>query len=233
MSIPRLTASGRCSACGRLQTRFDTDLQGRVVEIPEPCACMRAAQKPRGRKWAITVDDARRLACICQRCDLPTAGKPKVSLYCEAHRIEARAETFARHKAKVGNKHEAAYRDRHREKLRRRARAQARREREKRAEYKRAWRKRNRDKVRAQKERAALRAWKKPDAYEYHRRYRQEVAAGTRQPKRARRNLRGERLCLTVDCHAVMSGYARKCEACKQRDAKQAAEALGQLRRVA
>jgi len=233
--MAHLTASGRCSECGRLQVRFDTiPLTGRLVEIPTPCRCMVEAARPKPpkpkerREWASRVDRDRRLACVCQRCDLPTVGKPKIALYCAEHRAEATRERVARHAAKVGDKHVRAYRARNLEKLRRKAREAYQSDPELRArrnEYKRAYRKLNRDKIRADKERAALRNFRTNG--EPIKRWREEVGAGLRKPKRARRNRDGERLCLTPGCRSVMHGRARKCERCKGREAREAAVVLG------
>lgn len=40
-----LTASGRCSECGRLQVRIATNGMGRVIDIPNPCAHFRYARR--------------------------------------------------------------------------------------------------------------------------------------------------------------------------------------------
>ena len=212
-----------CPTCQRrLIVRFETDGSGRVVEHVAPCpAC---APKPKKRRaWALRVDVERRRAGICQRCPMPVTGKPKVALYCDRCRKDAQAEARARHQAKVGNKHGRAYYYRHREKILERERRRYQEnpaERERRNAYKREWRRRNRDKVRMQKRRAALRRGGKTP--EHIVRWRKQVEAGLRVPNRARRNERGERLCLTPGCQSVMHGMAKKCEACKRAEAQAA-----------
>lgn len=215
-----------CPTCGaRLRVHLDTDGHGRLEEHVEPCATCTAP--PKRRAWTGRVNVERRRAAICQLCDAPVTGKPKVALYCDDHRRQARAQAQEKHRAKVGNKHSRAYYARHRDKVIERERARYQNDpevRRRRNEYKRQWRKLNRDKVRAQKRRAALR--RGGDTPESIRRWRKEVEAGIRTPKRARRNARGERLCLTPDCPSVMRGHAKKCEACKQRDRAIAAAEL-------
>src|SRR5690606_17164809 len=112
-------------------------------------------------------------------------------------------------------------------KINARARKRARKEREKRAAYKRAWRKLNREKVRAQKERAALRNFRDPAPDV--RRWREEVKAGLRKPKPARRNKLGQRLCVTPYCRSVMTGRAKKCQKCKDREAREARKQLQEM----
>jgi hypothetical protein len=225
-------ATGRCRQCGKLQVRHATNGMGKLVEVDAPCPCPKVAPpKPKQtREWATTVDRERRRACICQLCDEPVMGKPKVALYCEAHRAEKRAETQARFREKHGDKHQRAYAERNREKLRKRARQRYQRnreERERRNEYKRLWRKLNRDKVRAQKERAALRNFRDPQPGV--KRWRAEVEAGVRKPKRARQNQAGERLCVTPYCRQVMQGRAKKCDRCKAKEARAAREKLAEI----
>ena len=201
----------RCRQCGKQLERFDVARGGELVSVKVLCRC---PFRPK-RRWTAQVDAERRRACICQRCDQPTVGRPKVALYCAEHRREAYGEAQARHRAKVGNKHQRAYYERHKEKVRRKARAAAQRERAERAEYKRAWRKRNRDKVRAQKRRSALRrGGGTPPSVK---RWRQAVAAGEHQPQREPRNARGERICLH-GCGTVVRGRAKMCAACKDAD---------------
>jgi hypothetical protein len=225
--------TGRCRQCGRLQTRMTTDGSGHAVEVAAPCLCLRAAPPRRKRTpaWRADIDDARRLACICQLCDLPVHGKPKVSLYCEPHRDERRREVLARFKEKHGDAAQIRWKERNREKVRQTARAYYQNDEERRARrnaYKRAWRKLNRDKVRAQKERAALRNFRDPQPGV--RRWREQVEAGERKPTRARRNKHGERLCCNGLCRQVVTGHARMCDRCKDR---LAAEARQQLREAA
>lgn len=116
----KLTAAGRCRMCGALQTRLTTDGMGRVIEVPYPCGCVVVKKTPAWRKG---VDDERRRALLCQLCDEPVVGKPKVALYCAAHRAEKRAETQARFREVHGDKHQRAYAERNKEKIRKRARA--------------------------------------------------------------------------------------------------------------
>lgn len=227
-------ATGRCRQCGRLQFRVTTDGRGRLVETPDPCACPKVRPEVERRAWARTVDRERRRACICQRCDSPTVGKPRVALYCEAHRVEARAAALARFKRKTGPEYQREttrrYVERNREAVRQRAREsyQDPEVRERRNEYKRQWRKANREKVRLQKERAALKHYRtNGDASE---RWRQRVAAGEHKPKPERRNQHGERLCCHGRCRQVVTGRAKMCERCKARLAAEAATALGARR---
>lgn len=191
----------RCPGCGKAQVYLDTDGSGRLIEITVPCRCAH---------W-------RRIHGICRYCDRPVTGRPKVALYCDAHRKLAERQRQERYRAKHGAENARRYRERHGDRIRERARAYYRDDpevRERRNAYKREWRRRNRDKVRAQKRRAAIR---NPDrARQYIRRYREEVAAGLRTPKRAPRNERGERLCLTPGCRIVVTGRAKLCDACKR-----------------
>lgn len=237
MSGYGLTRSGRCKQCGKLQVRFTTDGRGHAIEVVSPCPCPKvappkSAREPK-RAWAIAVDAERRRAGICQRCDEPVVGKPKVALYCEAHRVEARAEVERRHREKVGDKHERTYRERHAEELRQRARESYQNDPEVRARrnaYKRAWRKLNRDKVRAQKERSYRR--RKIQFADYLEQYQADVAARIRKPQR-RRNKYGERLCVSPYCRQVMKGRAKKCVHCKAREIREARAVLGQTTRRA
>lgn len=222
-------ATPHCGACGQALVRFDTDGMGRLVEVPAPCPCQRAEAKkpkrlPRTPAWRQRIDNDRRRACVCQLCDEPVTGKPKVALYCDAHREERRRETQIESRREKMAAYSRRYRERNREKINRKERARARRDRKKRAEYKRAWRKLNRDKTAKQKERAALRNFRDPAPGV--RRWREEVAAGERTPTQARRNERGERLCLNTGCGSVMAGRAKKCEPCKTREAREAAAML-------
>lgn len=194
-----------CPGCGRRPVRLDTR-DGRLVEIDDPCRCP---------TW-------RRLHCVCRWCERPVTGKPKVAVYCERHRKAARAKSQQAYYHSTNGKYAREYRESHREELRIKARLAYQLDPEKRRqrnEYKREWRKRNRDKVRAQKRRAALRRGGETPASIV--RWREEVEAGRRTPKRARRNARGDRLCLTPDCPSVMRGRAKKCERCKRREAAQ------------
>ena len=197
-----LNEAGRCKGCGKAQVRFDTNpLTGRLVEIASPCRCA---------YW-------RRVHCICRYCERPTVGKPKVSLYCLGHRKLIRKMVEARSRAKADGAYERRYVERHRAEIRARAREYAQAHRSEKNEYKQEWRKKNRDRIQAQKRRAALR--RSPHSLEYQQRYRAEVAAGTRLPAPARRNARGERLCLTPGCRAVMQKHEKKCRACKLAEA--------------
>jgi hypothetical protein len=223
-------ATGRCRQCGRLQVRQTTNGMGKLIEAPDPCPCPKVRPK-RTPKWREAVDDARRLASICQLCDEPVAGKPKVSLYCEAHRQERRKRAVRKWLAKQEVQPWQRYAERNREKLRAKARATYQNdpaERARRNEYKRKWRKANREKVRMQKERAALKHFRDPQPGV--KRWRAEVEAGERKPRRARRNKHGERLCCNGLCRQVVTGHARMCDRCKDALAR---EARQQLRRSA
>lgn len=237
-----INPAGRCRQCGALQVRFATDRMGHTVEVAAPCPCPKVAppRPKRVQAWRAGVDAPRRLACVCQLCDEPVAGKPKVALYCEAHRKEARRAVVKRHLDKLPA--DAKPWTKHYQKNRRRilARERARyqkddAERERRNEYKRRWRKLNREKVRQQKERAALRAWKKagPTPTDKSRLYRAEVEAGVRRPRRARRNQHGERLCGNGRCRQVVTGHARMCDRCKVKLAREAAALTPSARRAA
>jgi hypothetical protein len=222
--------TGRCRQCGRAQVRLGTDGRGNVVDVPEPCACPKVAPK-RTPAYRASVDAARRLACVCQLCDEPVHGKPKVSLYCEAHRDERRKAVVKKSLGKAEVKPWTTYYRRHHDKVLARERKRHQKneaERERRNAYKRAWRKANRDKVRAQKERAALRNFRDPQPGV--KRWRAQVEAGERKPTRARRNKHGERMCCNGLCRQVVEGHARMCERCKGRLAE---EARQQLRRAA
>jgi hypothetical protein len=219
-------ATGRCRQCGKLQTRPDTNGMGRLVEVTDPCPCPKVRPK-RTPAWRKDVDDARRLALVCQRCDEPVVGKPQVALYCQAHRQERRKRVVQTWLAKQDVQPWQRYAERNRETLRAKARATYQddpAERERRNEYKRQWRKLNRDKVQAQKERSALRNFRDPAPTV--RRWRAKVEAGEHKPKRARRNQHGERLCVTPYCRSVLSGRAKKCERCKAKEAAAARQAL-------
>lgn len=91
--------TGRCRQCGKLQFRIETDGMGRSFEVPKPCPCPKK-RAPRSQAWREAIDHDRRRACLCQLCDEPTAGKPKVALYCEGHR-EKRRQTTARRKSQM------------------------------------------------------------------------------------------------------------------------------------
>jgi hypothetical protein len=209
-----MSASRLHCRCGKVRVaRFDTDGHGGLVDITPACVCATAAPKKK-RAWALKVDAERRRACICQRCDQPTVGKPRVSLYCLTHHTEVRREIELRHKEKVGQKHVRNFRARHRARLLRKARAYHRKHRAQMLDYKREWRKKNRDKVRQQKRRSALRG----RTAEAQRRRRADIAAGFRaaEPQQpARRNESGERLCLTSSCNAVVRSRAKLCPACR------------------
>lgn len=229
-------ATGRCRQCGKLQYRMETNGMGRAFEVPAPCLCPKEAPKRAKRTpaWRATVDNDRRRACICQLCDEPVHGKPKVSLYCPTHRSERERAAAKRWSDKAEVKPWQTYAERNREKLRKRARAHYQKEpaeRERRNAYKRAWRKLNRDKIRAQKERAALRNFRDPAPTV--RRWRERVEAGEHKPKPARTNKHGQRLCVSPYCRQVMEGRAKKCERCKAREAEQARQALVEIRRAA
>jgi hypothetical protein len=223
-------ATGRCRQCGRLQVRQTTNGMGKLIEAPDPCSCLKVRPK-RTPKWRESVDDARRLASICQLCDEPVVGKPKVSLYCATHRSEQKAATLARYKRKHGHAAQYRWKERNPEKVRKSARDYYRKSkarREARNEYKRLYRKVNREKIAAQKERAALRNFRDPAPSV--RRWREKVEAGEHRPKRARRNKHGDRLCCNGLCRQVVTGHARMCERCKNALAR---EAKQQLRRSA
>jgi hypothetical protein len=225
--------TGRCRQCGRAQVRLGTDGRGNVVDVPDPCPCPKVAPpKPkRTPAYRASVDAARRLACVCQLCDEPVHGKPKVSLYCATHRTEKEREAVARYKEKHGYADQNRWKARNQERVRQTARAYYQNDderRERRNQYKRAWRKANREKIRAQKERAALRNFRDPAPAV--KRWRERVAAGEHKPKPARRNKHGERLCCNGLCRQVVEGHARMCERCKDR---LAGEARQQLRRAA
>lgn len=199
MSVQR--AGAPCPGCGQRPLRLDT-VDGRLVEIEDPCRCP---------EW-------RRLNGICRWCDEPVTGRRKVALYCARHRKLARKRAQRRYQRSAkGRDAHRRYRQRNREVLLARHRLRYKldpEERERQAAYKRRWRRENPDKVRAQKRRAALRRGGK--APPWIRRWDEEVKAGKRTPKRARRNAAGERLCLTPDCDAVMKGRRKKCDACKR-----------------
>lgn len=226
---PGLSASGRCRECGKPQVRFETNGMGRLVEVPAPCGCVERAQREirvvaRTPAWRQRIDNDRRRACICQLCDEPVTGKPKVALYCDTHRAERRKETQVENRKAKMREYSRRYRERNREKVRRKERARARRERKQRAEYKRAWRRLNRDKTRAQKQRHALRNFRDPSRSA--RLWREKVAAGEHAPTPERRNESGDRLCLTPTCPEVVTGRVKLCDGCKYQLAREAAEQL-------
>lgn len=224
--------TGRCRQCGKLQVRMTTNGSGHAVEVASPCSCPKTAPlKPKSKRaWAIAIDDDRRRACICQRCDLPTVGKPKIALYCETHRKEARAEVEKRNRKKAGNRYQRTYYERHGDLQRQRSREYYQNDperRESRNEYKRAWRKLNRNKVREQKRRSYRR--RKLQFADYIEKYQAEVAAEVRKPQR-RKNKHGERLCVTPYCRSVMTGRAKKCLKCKVNEIRAARRTLEQRR---
>jgi hypothetical protein len=165
-------------------------------------------------EWRKDVNEAKRLAGVCQLCIRPVEGKPKVALYCARHRALRLKDAQRKHIAKVGNKHQQKFYETHRNEIlekQRERHAKDWRRRKRRAEYKRRWRKENRDKVKAQKRRHALRG----KAAEAARRRRERLGDMARVSKKpAPRNERGERLCL-AGCGAVMRGRAKMCAACK------------------
>jgi len=196
-----------CPQCKIRIERCGTDGNGRLVVERVPCHCRRPK-----RRWAVRVDDARRRACICQHCERPVAGKPKVALYCAEHRAEAHTASRLRYRERTGNENGRAYYRRHRRKILRKARTYTRRNRDRLCAYKRRWRQANRDKVRAQKRREALR--RGGDTPAAIKRWRTEVAAGIRAPGREPRNANGERVCLH-DCGSVVVGRAKLCASCR------------------
>lgn len=205
-----------CPRCHQMRTlHFETDGMGGLVDVTPPCPCQDRAQTEQvERSWSDEVDVARRRACICQRCERPTVGRPKVALYCDEHRKEARAQAQRKMYEKRGGEYQARYRKRHRKKLNRKARQRLEDpEVRKRAnDYKRQWRAQNRAKVKLQKRRSALRG----RTAERMRRYRERVAAGEHTPTRTRWSEDGRRLCLTDGCPSVMEGRAKLCRACKE-----------------
>lgn len=193
-----------CPGCGRRPIRLDT-VDGKLIEIEDPCRCP---------TW-------RRLNGVCRWCNDPVTGKPKVAIYCDRHRKMALKRSQRTYYQKTGVERSRRYRERNRELLRIKARLLYQldpEERERRNAYKREWRRHNPEKVRAQKRRYALRRANRNS--EYQRRYKQEVKAGIRKPERARRNERGERLCLNPGCEIVVRGRAKKCERCKRAGAQ-------------
>lgn len=224
-----INAAGRCRQCGALQTRPDTDGRGHLIDVPAPCPCpkVRPARTP---AWRKDVDDARRLVGLCHLCDEPVAGKPKVALYCEQHRAERRRAVVKKSLQKATVKPWRTYYRTHHDEILQRERERYQNdpaERERRNAYKRAWRKLNRAKVAAQKKRSHRR--RKLYVGDYQERYRAEVEAGARRPK-TRRNKDGERLCVSPYCRQVMHGRAKKCDRCKKKERRSAAE---ELRRAA
>lgn len=198
--LPRRPGLERCAGCGKAQTRMDT-VCGQLVEVDSPCRC---------RHW-------RRKRGVCRACDLPVTGRRGVAVWCDQHRKQSLVQAQRRHLKKVGDKHQRAYRERHRERLCEKVKAAYRSDperRQRRNEYKRQWRKENRGKVAMQKERAALRNFRDPSRYS--RGYHAKVAAGSHAPDRARRDDFGRRLCLTPDCPAVVSGRAKLCTPCRE-----------------
>jgi hypothetical protein len=192
-------ATGRCRGCGRKQVRLDTSGMGKLVAVPSPCRC---------RFW-------RQRNGVCRVCDLPVAGRRGVAAWCDQHRKAARANSRRKHLAKVGkDKHQRKYCERHRKEICERVKARYRDDaavRQARNDYKRRWRAANRDKVRAQKERHALKHFRTNG--DGARRWRQEVADGARVPHPAPRDERGNRLCLR--CPSVVRGRARLCASCR------------------
>jgi len=224
----RITASGRCSACGKLQVRLETNGMGKVVEIPAPCSCP-ASPKRAKKPLREGVDHDRRRAGICQDCDQPVAGKLKVSLRCAEHTKAARAASVKRHIDRLPPERKPwrLYQARHPERARASSRATYQNDpgkREERNEYKRRYRKLNRHKTRAQKKRAAV----KNAAQQA--KIREEIKAGVRQRRPSRRKRNGERLCITPGCVRVLTGRPKKCEYCKHREAREAVEFLAPRR---
>lgn len=204
-----------CGYCRKYRlARFTTDGSGGLLDLTGPCACGGKNRKP-VKEWAKNVNRERRRAAVCQLCDAPVCGKPKVSLYCEAHLKQRRAEAQRKHKMKVGNKHQRAYYVRHYEKCRRKWQKYHAEHREEKAAYKREWRKRNRDKVRAQKRRYALRG----RSCEAARRIKERIRAGEHRTQHTKRNKDGQRTCLHPYCRTVMAGRAKMCERHKQAEA--------------
>jgi hypothetical protein len=202
--------AGLCRTC-------PNRVQGRAVYCP-PCAEIRKAETTRRlrgiekpRVTAVKVDKARRRACICQRCDLPTVGRPKVALYCTEHKRAAHKESQRRHHEARGAEHSRRWREKNRAKARRMAREYARKNRQRRNDYKREWRARNRDKVRAAKRRWALRG----KLAEAQRRHRQRARENGHVPMPAPRNEHGERLCLRDGCTEVVTGRRKLCDTCR------------------
>jgi hypothetical protein len=73
----------RCGYCRRaLHPRFDVDMQGRMVEIPDVCGC---------------VNQGRRKAGVCQDCDAPVNGRTLYALRCATHQALRKQQSNARH----------------------------------------------------------------------------------------------------------------------------------------
>lgn len=196
-----------CGYCRKSRlTRFATDGSGRLADLTPACPCGGRNRQPK-KEWAKNVDRERRRAAICQHCDQPVVGKPKVALFCEAHRKASIAAAQKRHLEKVGTKHQDAYKQRHYERMRAKWRKYHAEHWQEKADYKREWRRKNRDKVKAQKRRHALRGLSAEGA----RRHKAKVRAGVVKPKSTRRNAQGERLCLAPWCRQVMHGRAKLC----------------------
>lgn len=215
----------RCQTCGGQRTlRIGTDGNGRLREMLEvPCACGFPAP---ARRQETEAERARRHAGLCRHCDSPVAGGIRAA-YCAEHRRAARLQVERQNRERNGDSAQRKYRENNRELLAEKSRARyqdSQAERDRRNDYKRRWRALNPEKVRRQKERYALRTY--ATSGEAAKRWREEVAAGLRTPKPARRNLRGERLCIAPDCPSVVRGMAKMCRACKRARKDAALEAL-------
>lgn len=159
-------------------------------------------------------------AGICRLCALPVCGAVRKARYCATHRIQVQQENVRR------------YQRDNREAISRRAKKRHRSNealRLKKAAYKRLWRKANPDKVRAQKRREALR--QNPHVYEYHRQYRARIKAERAERERLRHHgIVESRNCLTPNCATPVSGRAKKCAGCKDRERRAAINALAPTR---
>jgi hypothetical protein len=196
-----------CGYCRKYRfERFTTSGDGALIDLTPPCRC---GKKHRARA---DVDHDRRRAGLCQRCDEPATGKPKVALYCEAHRKERQKEAQRKHLMKVGNKHQKLYLERHYDRAQKKWRKYHAEHREEKAAYKREWRRMNRDKVKAQKRRYALRGHSAESA----RRIKERIRAGEHTTQPTKRNKEGGRTCLHPYCRTVMTGRAKMCERHKQ-----------------
>jgi len=210
-----------CPKCGvRQYAVLDTDGDGGVVEVVEPCACEMApaaAAPKRTPAWRASIDNARRVAGVCQLCDEAVAGQKKISLYCPPDRDAQRAASMERYRATPRAK-EIYHRwvDRNRKRLRKHARnfyQKSVRRRRACNDYKRQWRKDNPDKVKNQKRRYAIRHSDRVAAKQQ--KLRDERKAGLRVLTQHPRNERGERVCLG-GCESVLTGRPKLCAPCKE-----------------
>lgn len=94
-----MSKRGCCGFCGkRLPAPRFTTRDGELVELPTPHKC---------------IDQRRRLAGVCQDCELPTEGMVGRALRCATHKLAKKKADTARHQREHRDDRNAAWRARY------------------------------------------------------------------------------------------------------------------------